>query len=140
MSQCKNSGGFTIIELILAIVLVGILSVIAVARWPGVGISIYSYRENLAHDINLARAMALSRGESVTIQNSTNHDSYLITDSSGSVVKTSTPLTGLTIYTFIVVFDPYGDPGLQDSDIGLELEGNTTALRVVGESGAVVFL
>jgi prepilin-type N-terminal cleavage/methylation domain-containing protein len=140
LSTCYKSHGFTLIELILVIVIVGILTVIVVAKWPGEAISLQSYRENLAVDINLAKSMAISRGEAITIKNSTTTGSYTIVDSSGFELTSPTQLIGVTIDSFSIVFDPYGNPGVSDQDIGLVLEDNSTSLRVVGVSGTVLFL
>jgi prepilin-type N-terminal cleavage/methylation domain-containing protein len=140
LSTSYKSHGFTLIELVLVIVLVGILSVIVAIKWPGEAVTLQSYRENLAADINLAKSMAISRGESITIKNSTAPGSYTIIDSSGSKLISTIQFNGVTIDPFSTVFDSYGNPGATDKDISLILEDNSTVLRIVGVSGVVLFL
>ncbi len=138
-SHNKNSSGFTLIELVLVLLLVGILTVVASARWPGSSITLQSYADHLNADFDLARSMALSRGESVSIKSSSGN-SYSITDSSGSALYSDDHLGSLTMDSFTVVFDRYGSPGSTDQDIGLGLDGKNITLRLVGESGVVIIL
>jgi Tfp pilus assembly protein FimT len=126
--------------MILVIVVAGIIAVAVAARWPGMEITLQSYSNNLAADLDLARALALSRGESITIQHSSGATSYSITDSSGGSLYTTTPVDGVLIDSFTAVFDLYGSPGVADIDIGLSMNGSQITLRIVGESGAVVEL
>ncbi|MBF0445313.1 MAG: GspH/FimT family protein [Magnetococcales bacterium] len=140
MSTRYNSHGFTLIELVLVIVLVGVLTVIMAAKWPGEAITLQGYRNNLAADINLAQSMAISRSESITIKNATNSGSYTIVDASGLELISPIQFNGVTLDTFSIVFDPYGNPGVADKEIALVLEDNSSALRIVGVSGVVQFL
>ncbi|MBF0358270.1 MAG: GspH/FimT family pseudopilin [Magnetococcales bacterium] len=135
----KNSSGFTLIELVLVMLLVGILTVVVSARWPGSSITLQSYADHLNADLDLARSMALSRGESVTIKSSAGN-SYSITDSSGSTLYNNNHLGSVTMDGFSVVFDSYGSPGGTDQDIDLGLNGKNITLRIVGDSGVVVVL
>jgi prepilin-type N-terminal cleavage/methylation domain-containing protein len=138
-SSNKNSSGFTLIELVLVVLLVGILTVVVSARWPGSSTTLQSYADHLNADLDLARSIALSRGESVSIKSSVGN-SYSISDSSGSTLYSDNHLGSVTMDSFTVVFDRYGSPGGTDQDIDLALGGKNITLRLVGESGVVLLL
>ncbi|MBF0455831.1 MAG: GspH/FimT family pseudopilin [Magnetococcales bacterium] len=135
-----KDGGFSLIELLLVMVLSAIVFVVAAPRWPGDEITLQSQADQLSADLDLARALAISRGESITIQRATTPDSYTLTDSSGTPLYPSTQLDGISLQTFSITFDPYGNPGSADQEIALSHHDARMSLRVVGESGVVIWL
>jgi prepilin-type N-terminal cleavage/methylation domain-containing protein len=81
------SSGFTLIELIVVIVLIGIFSTIALTR-TGTGLT--TIREQIAidqltNDIDLARSMAFAQHETITIKFDVDQESYSVHNESGII-------------------------------------------------------
>ena len=82
------SKGFSLIELIIIIVLIGIFTTIALTR-TNTGMT--TIREQIAidqitNDIDLARSMAFAKNEAITIKFNINQESYSVHDESGIIV------------------------------------------------------
>ncbi|MBF0448236.1 MAG: prepilin-type N-terminal cleavage/methylation domain-containing protein [Magnetococcales bacterium] len=134
-----NGSGFSLIELILVLLLASIVTVAVAPRWPGSGLVLQQDGDQLAGDLNLARASAMSYRDSMTLQRSASVDRYSLTDSSGAIRLTSRSLGGSTFSAFTVTFDEKGNPGRSDLTITLSSRGDQRTLTVVGESGAVLW-
>ena len=81
------SSGFTLIELIVIIVLIGIFSTIALTR-TGTGLT--TIREQIAidqltNDIDLARSMAFAQHVTITIKFDVDQESYSVHNESGII-------------------------------------------------------
>ena len=75
LKNCSNSFGFSMIELIIVVVLIGIFTAMALTR-TNTGLT--TIREQIAidqitNDIDLARSMAFARNEAITIMLSLIH-------------------------------------------------------------------
>ena len=76
--NCSNSSGFSMIELIIVVMLIGIFTAMALTR-TNTGLN--TIREQIAidqitNDIDLARSMAFARNEAITIIFDKNQESY----------------------------------------------------------------
>ena len=89
-SHCNShliSGGFSLIELIVVIVLIGIFTAMALTR-TDTGLT--TIREKIAidqitNDIDLARSMAFARNETITMIFNEDQDSYGVYNGSGII-------------------------------------------------------
>ena len=81
------SKGFSLIELVIIIVLIGIFTTIALTR-TNTGMT--TIREQIAidqitNDIDLARSMAFAKNEAITIKFDINQESYSVHNESGII-------------------------------------------------------
>lgn len=134
----------------------GILSVIALARWPGDLIALDSQTAQLQSDIRFAQRLAMQRNQRIRINFLTDH--YYLSDISGTVPFThpatndaniflSTGIFLTSSYPFIVFNSkgvPYNDadlPGIPLSEnVTVTLtapDGNTRQLLISPDTGKV---
>lgn len=131
----SREAGFTMVELIMVMVIIGIVSATVVARWPA-GLDLYPAADNLAQDIRFAQSLAMSRPGSFTIAYTANPASYEIRDSGGAVVHVG-QLDKVTIDTaFSITFDDLGRPSAATTII-LSGGGNQVQVAVIALTGAV---
>ena len=155
------SKGFSLIELVIIIVLIGIFTTIALTR-TNTGLT--TIREQIAidqitNDIDLARSMAFAKNEAITIKFDINQESYsvhsesgIITDfpnssSDGVISLDNSYLRDLDIKaanfgnSSDLQFQPLGDPvsgGTIELNTGLQISGVFSDV-LVGENNEVVF-
>ena len=80
-------GAFTLIELIVVIVIISIAAAMVVPMMSSAGdIQLRSAANKLAADLEYAKSMAISRGQTYTVVFDTTEDSYQIEDSSDTVI------------------------------------------------------
>ena len=87
----SSSKGFSLIELVIIIVLIGIFTTIALTR-TNTGLT--TIREQIAidqitNDIDLARSMAFAKNETITIKFDINQESYSVHNESGIITDFS---------------------------------------------------
>lgn len=85
--NCSNSYGFSMIELIIVVMLIGIFTAMALTR-TDTGLT--TIREQIAidqitNDIDLARSMAFAQNEAITIIFDKNQESYGVYNGSGII-------------------------------------------------------
>ena len=85
--NCSNSSGFSMIELIIVVMLIGIFTAMALTR-TDTGLT--TIREQIAidqitNDIDLARSMAFAQNEAITIIFDKNQESYGVYNGSGII-------------------------------------------------------
>ena len=152
----KQMKGFTLVEMILVLTLLSILSVIALARWPGDLITLDSQTAQLQTDIRFAQSLAMQRNQRVRINFSTDH--YYLSDISGTIPLThpatndsniflSSGVNLASSYPFIIFNSkgvPYNDsdlpgtPLFEDMTITLTApDGTTRQLFISPETGKV---
>ena len=89
LKKYVNSSGFSLIELIVVIVLIGIFTTMALTR-TNTGLTAIKEQiaiDQITNDIDLARSMAFARNETIIIMFDKDQESYVIHDESG-IIKT----------------------------------------------------
>lgn len=137
-----RQSGFTLLELIITLALIGILSAVAIARWPGDSVSLSSQIVRLAEDIRYTQALAMQRSQrtrinfaatSYTISDLTAATSYTHPGESNSTISLETGFTLTTGNTFIV-FDSEGIPYSDASLPGTALSSDVTVTLTAPDS------
>lgn len=91
-SHRRRTAGFSLLELILVLVLVGALAAIATPRWLENDISLGAVAQQLQHDMRLTQSLAMTRGQRHRIVFDSATNAYGLADASGAPVNH--PLTG----------------------------------------------
>lgn len=89
LKKYVHSSGFSLIELIVVIVLIGIFTTMALTR-TDTGLTTIKEQiaiDQITNDIDLARSMAFARNETIIIMFDKDQESYGIYDESG-IIKT----------------------------------------------------
>lgn len=147
--------GFTLVEFIIVLVLLGILAASVNILWPGRIINLAAQASLLADDIRYTQSLAMTKGERYRLVQ-ISADRYQIANSSGAVVtfplRDNPTVLGQGIgFTSpigtVVVFDsrgiPYSDtnvPGTALADplsFVLSSEGRSKTVTVFPETGRV---
>lgn len=63
----KNDHGFTLIEIIMVVVIIGILAWVAIAKYPTTGISLETAADMIKSDIRSVQALAMAQHASKTL-------------------------------------------------------------------------
>lgn len=84
-------GGWTLLELVAVLVLLGILAATALPRWEGSALELAARTEQLAMDLRLTQAMAIGRGEDWELVQSGIHG-YALRNGAGDVTLESESL------------------------------------------------
>ena len=93
MTQTRTQAqGFTLIELIMVMVVLGVVATVTAMRMPGAGLNVSAQAEQLASDIRYTQSLAMGRGQSFRINFTAG--TYQITDIGG--VAQVHPGTGQT--------------------------------------------
>lgn len=108
--------GFTLIELVMAIVIIGVLAAMATSRLSISGSSVHAQAAQLARDIRHVQMLAMTGGATLTLQSLGN--SYRCIDSSAAVITdpaTQQPFTlslanGVGASAGSISFDSLGRP------------------------------
>jgi MSHA pilin protein MshC len=81
--QPKTSGGFTLTELVLVIVLVGVLAIVAAPRFNPEPFSEAAFHQELISALRYAQKLAINSGCEIQVQVSAASDSFAVTRRSG---------------------------------------------------------
>jgi prepilin-type N-terminal cleavage/methylation domain-containing protein len=134
----KNSQGFTLLELLLVIMVIGILAAVTVTpKWTGTALQAEYETRHILSDIRFAQAMSMATGERYRwVRTSSN--TYQITDEAGVAVllpngNTTMTLSGaVTLGAFtnlpnnLIAFDSRGTPYTDTTSPGTALAATAT--------------
>ena len=127
MQMRRQVQGFTLIELIMVMVVLGVVAAVATMRMSGTGLNVSAQAEQLASDIRYTQSLAMGRGQRFRINFTAG--TYQITDMS-SVAQVH-PGTGLTAAVSLgsTVLSGYSPPNyLAFDSLGVPFTDPTTAL------------
>ncbi len=134
-----SSGGFSLLEVVIVLMLIAILLVVAEPRWPN-ALLLEAQAQRLAQDIRYTQALAMNpdRGQSYTIRGSGR--SYTIVDASNNPMPPDPPpLEGVTMDPFSFSFSTdMGKPAAAYPPLRLAMGGDTVTLTVTALTGTVV--
>ena len=127
----KCHDGFSLIELILVIVLIGIFSTIAMTR---TNTSLSIIRENIAidqitSDIDLAKSMSFARNQTITLKFDVQNESYSVFDEQGLI--TDFPNSNESGLISI------NNSNLRNTDIKQAIFGNTSDLQFTPQGSPI---
>ena len=135
VKNSDNSNGFTIIEIISVLIIIGILSAVVISRMTSTDVyNVISESETLKTQLRHAQIRAMSHSESWGI--SMTGSSYTL-NKNGSTAPVNLPnensashtlTNGVTITTGnqVIAFDDLGSPGNADINIILSKQGNNS--------------
>ncbi|MBL1276585.1 MAG: type II secretion system protein [Ectothiorhodospiraceae bacterium] len=116
----KHQSGFTLIELVMVIVIMGVLSVFAVSKFNRNAFDVVAASGELVQAIRYAQDKSMSHSGAVNYQIDITGTGYTVTQGGVDIVhpidgtlgytKTWTDITLDTSAT--IIFNAYGDPGL----------------------------
>jgi len=144
----QNQKGFTLIELVVVLIIIGIISGVVATRWPGNLVDLAGHARQLARDIQLTQMLAMDRGQRFRINFTSN--SYHISDRTDStsythpaVGQTEIPLPPsitLSAPQSYIVFNGIGAPFVDDTLPGTPLASSFTITLATTEASRDIII
>jgi prepilin-type N-terminal cleavage/methylation domain-containing protein len=150
--------GFTLVELVIVLMVLGIIASVVSINWPSSTIALNTQVESLANDIRYAQNLAITKGERYLLVK-TSPNSYQITNNKGIAVTMPSGNSTVTLGNRIsfgkfinlpqdlIAFDgkgiPYVDAAIpgkvlkEIATISLIADGNTATVTIYPETGSV---
>ena len=152
--KTKNSPGFTMIEVIAVLVVLGIIAAIAVSRLTASGNELYTERDILQSNLRFAQFKALTNNEDPTttwgISFAGNSYTLSLTNGSPDTTNTNFPSDNSATHTLsggvtvtapatgsAVTYDYWGNPGAADITVTLSQGGQTTSFTITRTTGFI---
>lgn len=144
MNRIFKQQGFTLIELVCVIALLGFLSVSAFIAWPGTSINLGAEAQQVANDLRYTQSLSMTKDQRYRFV-ITSTTTYQITDGSGTAMlnargsTTTTLNTGLSFGTLtnlpnsLVAFNGNGIPYTTTGSPGTAL-ASTASIPITGGS------
>ena len=137
-NRCAK-GGFTLIEVLAVILLIGVLTAVAVVKLSNTHSDLISTRDRLMQTIGYVRSRALSSTNTWVFSYGSSNSitrngvvQQLPDDGIGGAPS------GITISSGSVSFDTWGSPGSSDITITLtDSSGETKSIKIYAETGYV---
>ena len=148
MKKTNNSLGFTLIEVIAVLVVLGIIAAVAFSRLTASGTELYTERDILKSNLRFVQFKALSNNDNAatTWGISFSGGSYTL-QRNGATAAISFPSEGSAKHTLSggvtltaqasVTYDFWGSPGAADIGITLTQGGETTSFTITGTTGFI---
>ncbi len=137
----KNAKGFTLIEIVSVILILGIIAAVAVPSFDRSGIDVGTWASTIETDIRYAQELAMSRnpasGSPITINFIASTNSYSIVDPSGVFSDVLRELGATTIVNSIPIsFNRFGE-AVQFGTVQITTGGSTQSITVEQYTGRV---
>ncbi len=138
----RNEDGFTLIELIMVIVIIGILAFVAIQKYPASGISLETAADMIRSDIRSVQALAMSQHASQTLTfSSTKYEFPVIGEENNKIRNFADIFKGgisLSAYPASISFNSLGEPiAGYGSSITITTGSTTKTLTVLQYTGRV---
>lgn len=142
----QKFSGFTILELIIVMVILGIISFTVFVKMPGISINLDTQAERLANDIRYTQNLSMARNQHYRLVFDTLASSYSVQDSTGNTDYSVTlePGTTLTSPIEMIIFNTKGIPYTDDTTpltstvtISLTSDGITSSVSITPNTGRV---
>jgi len=138
----RNEGGFTLIELIMVIVIIGILAVVAIQKYPTTEISLETAADMIKSDIRSVQALSMAKHtiQTLTFNSSTKYEFPAIGE--GNKTRNFANIfeggISLSAYPASISFNSLGEPtAAQDDSITITTGSTTKTLTVLRYTGRV---
>lgn len=140
-----NEKGFTLLELVITMVLMAVLSVTVIARWPSEAINLDALSEQVTRDIRLMQSLAMSRGERFQIHFTADGYQLRYLDNSpfyhpgaGNHQLVMPDGVNLTASQSTLVFSSLGTPYTNTNIPGTALSTNATVTLTLGSESRII--
>lgn len=129
--------GFSLLEVVMVLMLIGIMLVVAAPRWPD-ALLLDAQAQRLAQDIRYTQALTLNREQPHTLRWESGSRYTLVDAANQAVLPDPLPLEGVTMDPFSLSFTtPMGEPAAAYPPIHLSMGDASLTLVVTELTGTV---